>query len=62
MQFLDLKSLKPLSLTNQRLYQLASCNEVWIIHLTRNKLIPLLGRAWDIYPSHILSYTKPLSI
>ena len=31
-------------------------NDFWAIRLTSDKIIPLLGRAWDKYPSNILSY------
>lgn len=55
MLFLDLKSLNYLSYTNKRLHQSASRNEIWISHLTKNKLTPLLGRAWNTYPPHISS-------
>ena len=56
MRFLDLRSLNRLSYASKHFYQIASDNETWTILLTRNKIVPLLGKRWNSYPPYILSY------
>ena len=56
LRFLEIRTLGHLGSVSCHLNQATGANPVWIFHLMRDKIIPLLGKSWDNYPTYIVSY------